>query len=415
MQKKAIFRQAALDKLSSPEQLDLLMTVTTPRGWIALLALCAILLAVLVWSVLGRLPTTMTGLGIILKTGGIYEVTATGQGRVRSIPVEIGDEIAEGQVVCHIERPELQKQVDQTRAELDELQAKRRETARFVDRSVALKSSTLSRQQDQLQRHIDAARAQVDWLEKKVAAEKEALALGLVAEDALHRTIQDLEAARTNIDNSRTQLQELSEQQLSLSTEKERELFDLDSQIAAIQRRLELSELGYSQATQITSPYAGRVVAIETEEGALISPGTSLLDLEKTDVPLETYAFIKIGKKIHPGMEVQVSPTTVQVEEFGFMLGQVATVSEVQASAEGLERLLHNRLLAQELSAGGDPFIVGISLKTDAHTASGFRWSSPEGPPLKIDSGTRCQVRIVLRKERPISLVIPALKSLLGS
>jgi hypothetical protein len=38
MQEK-LFRQAALEKLSSPEELDQLMQVTTPRGWLALLAL----------------------------------------------------------------------------------------------------------------------------------------------------------------------------------------------------------------------------------------------------------------------------------------------------------------------------------------------------------------------------------------
>ncbi|MGA1194869.1 MAG: hypothetical protein ACO36I_00070 [Candidatus Latescibacterota bacterium] len=44
-QQKQIFRQAALDRLSSPDQLDQLMRVTTPKGWIALMALCSVLLA----------------------------------------------------------------------------------------------------------------------------------------------------------------------------------------------------------------------------------------------------------------------------------------------------------------------------------------------------------------------------------
>ncbi|MEY4095680.1 MAG: hypothetical protein RLZZ53_2879, partial [Acidobacteriota bacterium] len=33
-----IFRKVALDRLASPEQLDLLMEVTSPRSWIALVA-----------------------------------------------------------------------------------------------------------------------------------------------------------------------------------------------------------------------------------------------------------------------------------------------------------------------------------------------------------------------------------------
>ena len=33
-----IFRKTALEKLSSPEQLDELMKITTPKGWVALIA-----------------------------------------------------------------------------------------------------------------------------------------------------------------------------------------------------------------------------------------------------------------------------------------------------------------------------------------------------------------------------------------
>ena len=38
----------------------------------------------------------------------------------------------------------------------------------------------------------------------------------------------------------------------------------------------------------------------------------------------------------------------------------------------------------------------------------------PKGPDQKIKAGTMCTVRIVTREQRPISMVIPALKSLLG-
>ena len=36
MKQKTLFRQAALNKLASPEELDTLLQVTSARGWIAL-------------------------------------------------------------------------------------------------------------------------------------------------------------------------------------------------------------------------------------------------------------------------------------------------------------------------------------------------------------------------------------------
>ena len=54
---KRLFRESALERLSSPEQLDQQLQVTSPRGWIALLALWSVLAAIMVWSIVGSVPT----------------------------------------------------------------------------------------------------------------------------------------------------------------------------------------------------------------------------------------------------------------------------------------------------------------------------------------------------------------------
>jgi hypothetical protein len=63
-----MFRKAALDRLSSPEELDQLMHVTRPRGWLARLGLGVILAAGFVWSLVAVIPTTVSGQGVL--TGG---------------------------------------------------------------------------------------------------------------------------------------------------------------------------------------------------------------------------------------------------------------------------------------------------------------------------------------------------------
>ncbi|MFL6291034.1 MAG: NHLP bacteriocin system secretion protein, partial [Thermoanaerobaculia bacterium] len=59
-----IFRKVALERLSSPEQLDQLMQVTSPRGWLALGAFGTLLNTALGWAELGTIPTDATGEGI---------------------------------------------------------------------------------------------------------------------------------------------------------------------------------------------------------------------------------------------------------------------------------------------------------------------------------------------------------------
>jgi hypothetical protein len=64
--KNSIFRQESLERLSSPEQLDQLMQIVTPRSWLSLSALGALVMLGVVWSIVGRIPMTATGKGILV-------------------------------------------------------------------------------------------------------------------------------------------------------------------------------------------------------------------------------------------------------------------------------------------------------------------------------------------------------------
>jgi hypothetical protein len=68
---KPIFRKAALERLSSPEQLDQLMQVTTPKGWLALIALAGLLVTAVILGFVGSIPVTVTGPCILLDSGGV--------------------------------------------------------------------------------------------------------------------------------------------------------------------------------------------------------------------------------------------------------------------------------------------------------------------------------------------------------
>lgn len=76
-----MFRKKLLDKLKSPEQLDTLLTVTSSRTWLVLVALGLLLAAALVWSIVGTLETTVAGSGVIVPaadgSGGLEAVFYT--------------------------------------------------------------------------------------------------------------------------------------------------------------------------------------------------------------------------------------------------------------------------------------------------------------------------------------------------
>jgi hypothetical protein len=63
----SFFRRAALERLSSPEQLDQLIHITHPRAWLLLLGLIAVILALLVWGAAGQVSNQVEVRTILLE------------------------------------------------------------------------------------------------------------------------------------------------------------------------------------------------------------------------------------------------------------------------------------------------------------------------------------------------------------
>jgi len=99
---KSIFRKVALERLSSPDQLDQLMQVTNGRGWLALTALVALLTMAVFWGFFGTVSTRITAQGILLNSGGLRGVLSPNTGEVTEIQVALGDVISRGQVVANL-------------------------------------------------------------------------------------------------------------------------------------------------------------------------------------------------------------------------------------------------------------------------------------------------------------------------
>lgn len=62
--KQSIFRMESLDRVESPEQLDAYIKVSHPKVWLIMAALLVAVISVIVWSVVGSLPQTMTVKGV---------------------------------------------------------------------------------------------------------------------------------------------------------------------------------------------------------------------------------------------------------------------------------------------------------------------------------------------------------------
>ncbi len=90
---KQLYRKAALDRISNPEQLDKALTVTSPLSWLALAAMTLIVVVTVVWSIVGRIPVTITAKGVITNPTGVSAIYAHENGVVKWVNVSEGSEL----------------------------------------------------------------------------------------------------------------------------------------------------------------------------------------------------------------------------------------------------------------------------------------------------------------------------------
>jgi HlyD family secretion protein len=419
MMQNKIFRKVSLDRLSSPEQLDQVMQVTTLRGWLALGAISLLLLTALVWGVVGSVGERVAGSGILVRSGGVLEVVASAGGRVEDVAVAVGDSVSEGQVIARLAQPDLFEQLEQARTTLQALGREQAQTVAFQRREGELQEQALLQQEANLRQSIVSTGESLRALEERLRNQELLVQQGLITKSTLLGTRQQGDQARERMRADGSSLAQLSVQRLDVQNRREQALRASELKLEQARAQVAQLEREYSVGTQVTSPYTGRILEIMSETGKIVARGEPLLSLDLTGGAIqELMAVVYVpsvhGKRVQRGMQIQIAPTTVRQEEYGLMLGTVTFVSNFPSTPRGMLRVLKNDQLVQALSGGAAPYEVHATLAVDPGTASRYRWSSSKGPPMRIESGTLASAQVRVNEDRPIAKVIPLLRRWTG-
>lgn len=417
---RQIFRQTSLDQLSTPEQLDQVMHVTSSAAWVALTALFALVAAGLVWSFIGTVPVKVTGRGILISPGGVLDVISSSQGRITRFLVVPGDWVESGTVVAHVAQPDIESQVDVARAEAAEAQNQLRRIMDFQQRERAAQSSFLAQKRAVLAQERSFLEDRLKWLYEREIVDAELTAKGLIARNRVVDTKIEINTTKEKAARAANEIKRLDLEESNLALLKEKEQVEQKLKIAGIQRKQETTQDALKRKGELISPYSGRIVEFKVNAGEVIESGRALFsmlpqansDRHRTDLVAELYVRPEDGKKVQPGMMVQISPSTVKREEYGFMEGTVTDVATIPSTEEGMLRKLKNKQLAQQLSGGGAPFEVAVRLSLDPRSRNGFKWSSSAGPETEINPGTLAEGTITVRRVHIIGLLIPLFERL---
>ena len=386
-----LFRKAALDKLASPERLDVLMQVTKPQDSIARWTFAGLAAAGLFWGFFGSMPERIPGEGQLRGGGGIQTIQAAGDGILTALDLRENSVVAPDQQVATITSVGMEQDSEAARLKWMEAERLAAETRSSQQGTIA----DLRAQQADL-------RNQLKQQQDRRATTEPLVTAGDLPGIRLIEIDREIERLTSRINEFNIQI-----------TERESSIRSAESQ--ARQAKIAYDQTtGTSEAVeQVRSTIAGRVIRVAKRQGDRVSRGEVLAEVETEakSQALEVVAFVpaSFGRRIAVGHPVQVTVAGIKREESGFLKGTVTFFSDAPVGPDRVAAI------TKESKGAGPSYEVRVAPTEDPATVSGYAWSTGKGPPQQISGGVQVQVAVEVGERTPISLLIPYLRGLFGA
>ena len=466
---KKMFRQEALERLSSPERLDRTLKVVDPKAWLPLYTAASLVGVGLLWSIFGRIPLNVSGQGVLIQPRRVVSLQSPGEGQVIELKVEPGAKVKKGDVLGVIAQPALEQQLAQEKDELAKLSTLSADSSSLQNRQIKgqrasliqqkanleeslrraeierdlrdkssaslaqnrrnLESSlnnfqglvpelrekslsSLAQNRESLKQRIVQAKQLIPTLESRIASYRKLLDDRLITGDVLLNTereylnslsqlsqletqLKQLDVEETNtqgtylqnlnqindfqsklkqldveeasiqrqyfqslnqIDDLSNKIQEIDTQLAQTDREDIETSFDRNSKVREVRNRIAQIEREIKEKSRVVSKYDGEVLQLSVVPGQIVSTGVGIgtIQAEKSGSKLMgvTYFSSSEGKKIEPGMNVQITPSIVKRERYGGILGKVTQVSAFPVTPEDMSTIIGNKNVAEDLIRG---------------------------------------------------------------
>jgi HlyD family secretion protein len=411
-----IFRKVALERLSSPEQLDQLVPLTSPIGWTAVVAIAAIVAAAIGWSIFGTLPTSVNGSGILVSRGGhVFDAMAPFPGTLIDV-ANIGMVVKKGDRLASLDDTELRQNLKHAEEVVKEKQADLASLTKNYADQIDLKHKNAVAQRDNLARIIAAAEKRRSFYSDLLGKQDKIVQQGFLTQRFQEETRRSMDEADQTARAARSDLLKLDAEESDLIGQRDLAVLGAEQAVNDARRKVAELQIQLDQSTEIVSPLDGVITELKASPGTVVAPGKPILSIETAGSGLELLLYVppEFGKKVAPGMDVRIEPSTVKKEEYGTLIGKVVAVSDFPMTAEGMASVLQNPQLVTRFMEQGPPYAVRVELTQSVDSASGYRWSGGPGPTVKLSSGTTVRAAITTNRRAPINLLLPLLKGQTG-
>ena len=309
-QKRQLFRKQSVERLSSPERLDQLMQVVSPKSWLTLASLGFLVVIAGIWSVYGRIPITVEGKGVLIYPRKVVPLQSTSSGQLMALNVKVGDVVKKGQVLGTMNQAELQKQLQQQRKYL---QQRIRELQVLTPVLKAKGNVSIGQERQGLQDRLQKTQALTDLFKQRMEIRRQLFEKegAITSDDALKakqeylenlEKIADLQAQLKQLDVKEAEQEKAYRENLSTVSDLQAQLKDLDSkqasqaqqdletsnarkkEIQEVKREIGKLEQDLGKTSQIISQHSGRILEITVTPGQVVDAGTRLGNIEAENV-----------------------------------------------------------------------------------------------------------------------------------
>lgn len=155
---------------------------------------------------------------------------------------------------------------------------------------------------------------------------------------------------------------------------------------------------------QVRAPVAGVVSNVVGRQGGATEPGTPLVIMDPESSGNSAVAFLPAeqGARAKAGMTALIALASLPQSQYGYLVGTVESVSLLPTTTERVAALVGgDQRLPDYFMASGPVLEVSIRLNPDPSTATGYAWTTGDGPDVAIATGALAQVAVVLSDSTP--------------
>ncbi|WP_216900233.1 NHLP bacteriocin system secretion protein [Synechococcus sp. CCY 9618] len=377
------------------------------------------------WVLFWPVPTEVMGQGVLLYPDNAGLLDARSGGQVRRLRVTVGDRVQRGQVLIELHLPVLDRQLQQQRGNLAQLERHNRD----LDRRDALRLASEKLSVDTALAKLAQDRRRYEAL-GATYAEKVRNLRWLSGREVVAPLAAEVVAAEQGLTSNGVSLDAVRIQEKELLTRYEQ--VELDIQTQALQRRYRIDDLRRQiRVTEARLAYDGQVLAdrdgtvldLQVIQGQTVATGQRLGTLGRPDAAgkdaprLQAVAYFAPAdaRRLPVGLPVEVVPLWDQRGRFGGIVGTVRRVLTLPATEEDISTTIGNPQLARDLLKRGPVMRAEISLQRDPTSRDGYDWTLSNGSSVfPVREGLTIAGHAYVEWRPPITYVLPGLRSLTG-